>query len=89
MNPYEFMNDKCLSYFANLHSLILIEKIFKDTLPKCTDCETVIKPDVVFFGENLPARFFDCMGNDFPDCDLLIIMGTSLVVQPFATLVDR
>jgi len=29
------------------------------------------------------------MGNDFPKCDLLIIMGTSLVVQPFAHLVER
>ena len=47
------------------------------------------KPDIVFFGENLPRRFFDAVENDLPKCDLLIIMGTSLVVQPFAQMVDR
>ncbi|KAJ3591350.1 hypothetical protein NHX12_009295 [Muraenolepis orangiensis] len=36
--------------------------------------------DIVFFGESLP---------DFPQCDLLIVMGTSLQVQPFAGLVGR
>uniref|UniRef100_A0A673HTV5 NAD-dependent protein deacetylase n=1 Tax=Sinocyclocheilus rhinocerous TaxID=307959 RepID=A0A673HTV5_9TELE len=45
--------------------------------------------DIVFFGENLPARFFTTMKMDFPRCDLLIIMGTSLQVQPFASLVNR
>uniref|UniRef100_A0A3Q3FSM0 NAD-dependent protein deacetylase n=1 Tax=Labrus bergylta TaxID=56723 RepID=A0A3Q3FSM0_9LABR len=45
--------------------------------------------DIVFFGENLPVRFFTSMKMDFPRCDLLIIMGTSLQVQPFAGLVGR
>lgn len=48
-----------------------------------------MKPDIVFFGENLPVRFFTSMKMDFPRCDLLIIMGTSLQVQPFAGLVSR
>jgi len=29
------------------------------------------------------------LSQDMPKCDLLIVMGTSLVVQPFASLVDR
>uniref|UniRef100_A0A8C5BNZ6 NAD-dependent protein deacetylase n=1 Tax=Gadus morhua TaxID=8049 RepID=A0A8C5BNZ6_GADMO len=44
---------------------------------------------IVFFGESLPVRFFTSMKMDFPQCDLLIIMGTSLQVQPFAGLVGR
>uniref|UniRef100_A0A8C2G5U9 NAD-dependent protein deacetylase n=1 Tax=Cyprinus carpio TaxID=7962 RepID=A0A8C2G5U9_CYPCA len=32
---------------------------------------------------------FYCLLQDFPRCDLLIIMGTSLQVQPFASLVSR
>jgi NAD-dependent SIR2 family protein deacetylase len=48
----------------------------------------LVKPDIVFFGENLPKRFFDHM-KDFQQCDLLIVMGTSLQVHPFAGLVDR
>lgn len=48
----------------------------------------LVKPDIVFFGENLPERFFHHTEEDFPQCDLLIVMGTSLQVEPFASLVD-
>jgi NAD+-dependent protein deacetylase sirtuin 2 len=48
----------------------------------------VVKPDIVFFGENLPEKFYVLPHRDFAECDLLIIMGTSLTVQPFAGLVD-
>nr|KAF6411742.1 sirtuin 2 [Rousettus aegyptiacus] len=65
------------------------EKIFSEVTPKCEKCQSVVKPDIVFFGENLPARFFSCMQSDFLKVDLLIIMGTSLQVQPFASLIGK
>ena len=40
----------------------------------------VVKPDIVFFGEDLPQRFHSLQLPDFSKCDLLIIMGTSLEV---------
>ena len=49
----------------------------------------LVKPDIVFFGEALPRRFFECAQRDFQQCDLLLVMGTSLVVQPFASLIDQ
>lgn len=59
-------------------------------IPKCEECnEGVVKPDIVFFGEMLPERFHFLADRDFAQADLLIIMGSSLVVQPFASLVDR
>lgn len=62
----------------------------KGTIPKCEKClEGVVKPDIVFFGEMLPDRFHSLIEHDFPQADLLIIMGSSLVVQPFASLIDR
>ena len=42
----------------------------------------LVKPDIVFFGENLPPRFFSLLKDDFPRCDLLVVMGTSLTIQP-------
>lgn len=48
----------------------------------------MVKPDITFFGENLPERFHRLIDEDFSKCDLLIIMGSSLVVQPFASLID-
>jgi len=65
------------------------ELIFKDEIPTCGDCGGYVKPDIVFFGEGLPEKFFNCMELDFDKCDMLIIMGTSLTVQPFASLIDR
>lgn len=64
------------------------DELFADRVPTC-ECAGVVKPDIVFFGEGLPSRFFKCLGSDFPSCDLLIIMGTSLTVQPFASLIDN
>lgn len=67
------------------------EKIFADEVPTCVeeDCSGTVKPDIVFFGESLPEQFATCVPQDFKKCDLLIIMGTSLAVQPFASLAGR
>ena len=68
----------------------MLDKLFKyDVIPTCDKCNSVVKPDIVFFGENLPKKFHDNAATDFHECDLLIVMGTSLTVQPFARLVDR
>ena len=46
------------------------------------------KPDITFFGEALPRRFGQLAPADFEVCDLLVVMGTSLQVQPFASLTN-
>ena len=53
------------------------------------DCDALVKPDIVFFGENLPERFGEKAHSDFPKCDLLVVAGTSLAVHPFAGLVNH
>lgn len=65
------------------------EQIFADNVPTCGQCNGIVKPDIVFFGEDLPRRFYTLPAKDFKKCDLLIIMGTSLEVQPFASLAGR
>uniref|UniRef100_A0A1P7XN11 Mitochondrial NAD-dependent protein deacetylase sirtuin-3 n=1 Tax=Sparus aurata TaxID=8175 RepID=A0A1P7XN11_SPAAU len=61
--------------------------IMSDNVPICTFCAATVKPDVVFFGEDLPQKYF-LHTKDFPKADLLIIMGTSLQIEPFASLVN-
>ncbi|GMH56576.1 hypothetical protein TL16_g02163 [Triparma laevis f. inornata] len=49
------------------------------------------KPDIVFFGEKMPRKVQEQMKLNMPDlkkCDLLIVAGTSLAVQPFASFID-
>ena len=59
-------------------------EIFQGTEPVCRICGGLVKPDVVFFGEELPSRFRELIDDDVGHCDLLIVIGTSLQVMPVA-----
>ncbi|KAL2257564.1 hypothetical protein VTK26DRAFT_9472 [Humicola hyalothermophila] len=48
-------------------------------------CGGYVKPDIIFFGESLPSRFFASTGA-VQEADLVLVMGTSLQVHPFASL---
>lgn len=84
-----FHTNHCLDCRKEYSMEWMKEQIFEDHVPTCASCNGVVKPDIVFFGEDLPQRFYTLPAEDFQDCDLLIIMGTSLEVQPFASLVGR
>lgn len=65
-----------------------LDFITNDTnpIPLC-DCGGTIKPDVVLYDEPLNLKIYDKAVRYIADCDLLIIGGTSLAVQPAASLV--
>ena len=69
---------------------IVLEHVERGEPMKCAKCSKWVKPDIVFFGENLPERFAKLAKIDFnrENCDLLIVLGTSLQVQPFASLIE-
>lgn len=48
----------------------------------------LLKPDIVFFGESLPANFFAHIRSTLPACDLLIVTGSSMKVLPVASIPD-
>ncbi|KAL2168359.1 hypothetical protein VTG60DRAFT_7337 [Thermothelomyces hinnuleus] len=52
---------------------------------KTERCGGLVKPDIVFFGESLPKAFFERSGA-VQEADLVLVMGTSLQVHPFAGL---
>ena len=55
-------------------------------LPKCPECGTVLKPEIVFYGENLPAAAIDRAVTEARQADLMLVLGSSLVVYPAASL---
>ncbi|KAI8619786.1 DHS-like NAD/FAD-binding domain-containing protein [Chytriomyces sp. MP71] len=61
------------------------ERLFKNETPTCPNCTGLVKPDITFFGEKMPARFKHEV-NDFDETDALICMGTSLQVMPFSVM---
>lgn len=54
--------------------------------PLCPACRGTLKPDVVFFGESLPQLAIEQALIASRDCDLFLVIGSSLVVQPAASL---
>jgi NAD-dependent deacetylase len=55
-------------------------------LPLCTKCQSPIKPDVVLFGDLLPFDVWDRAVEAVRRCDLMLVLGSSLVVYPAAEL---
>jgi len=61
-----------------------------DTIPKCpTNDGGILKPDIVFFGQDLPMDYKKNVERDVRDADLVMIFGSSLKVYPVASLVTR
>ena len=57
------------------------EQILLDGMTPHCKCGGIIKPDVVFFGEELPEDFNQLL-NHHPKADMILILGTSLNVLP-------
>ena len=58
---------------------------FSEIPPLCK-CGNILRPDVVWFGESLPQDVWQKAMILASQCDLMIIVGTSLVVSPANTL---
>jgi NAD-dependent deacetylase len=54
--------------------------------PLCSGCNGPLKPDVVFFGESLPHDVLEKALTEARSCDLFLVVGSSLVVHPAASL---
>lgn len=58
-------------------------------IPYCPVCEHILKPDLILFGEQLPAKVFLRAQEVSKHCDLMIVAGSSLEVLPVAGLPMR
>jgi NAD-dependent deacetylase len=54
--------------------------------PRCTECDGILKPDVVLFGEELPEGALQIAQMHARDAEVFLAVGSSLQVQPAATL---
>ncbi|OGN96498.1 MAG: hypothetical protein A2Z77_07520 [Chloroflexi bacterium RBG_13_51_36] len=53
-------------------------------VPDCPDCRGILKPDAVFFGEALPQETLQEAIRRAQNCDLFIVIGSTLVIYPAA-----
>jgi NAD-dependent deacetylase len=55
-------------------------------LPSCPKCGSLLRPGVVWFGEMLPQDVLSMAFDEVGKSDVIIVAGTSAVVQPAASL---
>ena len=54
--------------------------------PRCLECNALLRPDVVWFGEALDPHVLETAYRKLEHCDLMLVIGTSGVVQPAASM---
>jgi NAD-dependent deacetylase len=54
--------------------------------PRCPACGALMRPDVVWFGEQMPMAEFEAARHAAVACDVFLSVGTSNVVEPAASL---
>ena len=57
-------------------------------VPKCESCGGVVKPSVVLYGEGLDPYVTTGACREISRCDALIVAGTSLTVEPAASMLS-
>lgn len=75
----------CLSCHRRFPMKQVLQMIEEGTeIPDCPNCHGILKPDAVFFGETLPQETLMVATSRSRNCDLFIVIGSSLVVYPAA-----
>jgi NAD-dependent deacetylase len=54
--------------------------------PRCAACGSMLRPDVVWFGEMLPEGALESAFDAARECDVLLSVGTSGLVEPAASV---
>ena len=86
---YEVHGNIHENYCVDCESSYTLEKIIKsDGVPRCDKCGGIIKPWVVLYGE-MPDKY-TMIGacREISNADTMIVAGTSLAVEPAASLLD-
>jgi len=75
----------CLSCRRRFPMPEVLQKIKEGIeVPDCPGCQGILKPDAVFFGEALPQETLQEAIRRAQNCDLFIVIGSTLVIYPAA-----
>ena len=87
-------SQKCLELHGNIWKMRCTKenKVVENldpslkTLPPICECGATLRPHIVWFGESLDADVIQSSYQAAQNCDLMLVIGTSAVVQPAASL---
>jgi NAD-dependent deacetylase len=78
------MEAKCLQCRRIFPITTMVNQALQGKVPTCEKCNGMLKPNAIFFGEALDSDVLAAANEMLIDCDLLIVLGSSLVVYPVA-----
>lgn len=73
-------NDLCIGAKESFFD----ESLYFEKIPSCPSCNSLIRPDIVWFGEFLSPSLERKARDSLFQCSILIVVGTSGVVYPVA-----
>jgi len=77
----------CTQCYHRVEAALYLDKFVKNgKIPCCPRCEHILKPDVILFGEQLPQAAWFRAQREARNCDLMLVVGSSLEVLPVAGL---
>ncbi|HEX2028000.1 MAG TPA: NAD-dependent deacylase [Nitriliruptorales bacterium] len=76
----------CVDCGATVGREQVLDTVERGDVPRCERCGGLLKPDVVLFGEALPAGALERARDEVRDCQILLVVGTSAEVEPAASL---
>lgn len=79
------IHSTCLACGDRVETETLYPLIEQGDIPRCS-CGGIYKPEITFFGEMLPEYDWNASVEAISRCDLLLVLGTSLLVHPAAGL---
>lgn len=79
----------CLSCGFQEGFLEVANVVRRVEIPRCPACGGILKPDITFFGEALPKKALEEAIDESRKADLMLVLGTSLIVHPAAGLPER
>lgn len=83
-----FESASCILCLTSQDPDVVRLHVMRGVEPRCLRCNGLVKPDITFFGEQLPRRFAFLSETDTYKADFLLVIGTSLEVFPFASLAE-
>ena len=85
-----------IEYHGNAKNLVCLScsakysaseyKIAEKKIPHCESCGKILKPSVIFFGENIPQNALVDSQKFAEKADVVLVIGTSAVVYPAASI---
>lgn len=78
------MEAKCLQCGEVFPITNMVNQVLQGRSPSCNVCKGMLKPNAIFFGEPLESQVLQAADEIIAGCNLLIVLGSSLVVFPVA-----